>query len=305
MKTNKRNWRYWRNLGLFALLCSFIGFLFIQYIGIPYFLAYGLSHPQRQPVCCRTPADEGLAFEEVSLITEDDLTLHGWYIPATNGTAVILLHGLASNRGMMLDLGVMLAQHGYSTLLLDLRMHGESEGDVYPYGGPEIADVRAAVSFLQTRNDINPNRIGILGWSLGGQVALLSAAEIPAITAVIADGPGATDFQDWPSPTTLKEWLIVPFDFVFYQLIPWHTGVTEPIAIKEAMPNIAPRPVLLISSSVDSGSEQRRVAGFYDAAQEPKQHWHLTNVGHLGGWHTKPEAYENQVITFFNQALLD
>ncbi|KAA3665547.1 MAG: alpha/beta fold hydrolase, partial [Chloroflexi bacterium] len=209
--------RYWRNLFGFLLVCVVVGWLFVQYGYGPYALAYAHAHPNRQPVCCETPADYGFAYEDVAVETADNLTLHGWYIPSTNGAAVIALHGINSNRVSMLEPAVLLAEHGYGVFLLDLRAHGESEGDVLPFGGPEGEDVRATAVFLQSRDDVDPDRIGVIGWSLGAQTAVIAAAQHPEIKAIIADGPGATTFEDWPPPRTLDEWLFRPFDFVYYK----------------------------------------------------------------------------------------
>lgn len=298
--SHKRGWRYWRNLGLFVLGSAIVGLLVIQYLGMPVFLAYGHSHPKRLPVCCATPADVGLAYEDIALTTRDGLTLKGWYLPAQNRAAVLVLHPLAANRLATLAGAQMLARHGYGVLLLDLRAHGESEGTVLPFGGPEIEDVRAAVAYLLTRKDVDPARIGALGWSLGGQVSILGAARIPEIQAVVADGPGATTFADWPPPQTLSEWLYVPFDAMYYRVLPLYTGVAEPLSIKTAVAEISPRPLLLIGA----GSEQRRMEYFLSAAQAPKSLWIIPEAGHIDGIHQRPETYEAKIVEFFDAALL-
>ena len=298
----KRNRRYWRNLGLFTLICIIIGVLFLQYVGHPYYLAYGHSHPNSQPICCTTPADRGLVYEDVVFPTQDGLNLSGWYIPSSNEAAIILLHGIASNRIMMLDLAEVIANHGYGVLLMDLRAHGDSEGDVYPFGGPEAEDVRAAVAYLQqNRDDIDPERIGIVGWSLGAQTAIMGAYVEPGIKAIVADGPGATAFSDWPPPETVEEWYYFPYDFFYYRFLARHTAVTDPISLKEALTKITARPILFISSSVPT--EQHRVEYLFEAAQEPKSLWHIPEAGHIGGFRLQPQEYEAKVIGFFDETL--
>lgn len=302
MTIHKKGWRYWRNLALFGLGSCLIGMLFIQYVAYPYFASYGHSHPKRLAVCCETPADRGLSYEEIAFTSIDSLTLRGWYIPSKNKGAIILMHGLAANRLMMLDIATILARHDYGVLLFDLRAHGESEGDVMPYGGPEAEDVRGAVTFLQNRPDVDPERIGVMGWSLGAQVGILAAATTSEIKAVVADGPGATGFEDWPPPRTFGEGLYVPFDFVYYQVLPWHTGVREPLSLRKALPQIAPRPILLITGS---DLEQHRLEYLFEATRHPKSLWVIPEVGHLGGWNARPQEYEEKIINFFDQAILD
>ena len=297
----KRGWRYWLNLLLFALLSLILSALFLQFVAHPYLTAHGHTHPQRQPLCCQTPDDLGLDYETVSFETSDGLTLHGWYIPSQNRAAVILLHGIAASRTMMLDVAALLTEAGYGALLLDLRAHGESEGDVVPYGGPEGEDVRAAVAFLQAQDEVDPDRIGVLGWSLGAQVALIGAAQVPEVRAVVADGPGATTFEDWPNPHSAVEWWYVPYDFVFYLVLPYKSGVKDPMSLRTAVGQIAPRPLLLISGG---GLEEHRLTHFYEAAHEPKELWVVPEAGHLGAMGARPDEYRERILQLFDKYLL-
>ncbi len=298
----QRGFRYWRNLFVFTLACCTIGFCFLQYVAYPIILANGLAHPKRMAVCCQTPADFGAVYDDVSITTDDRLTLRGWYIPSRNRAAIILLHPIAANRVGTLRGAQMLSRHGYGLLLLDLRAHGESDGERLTLGGPEAQDLRAVVAYLQRRPDIDPERVGIMGWSLGAQVGILAAALEPGIKAVVADGPGAAAFEDWPVPKTLEERLYVPFDLVFYQAMPFFTGVTHPLSIRQAIGQLSPRPVLLISA--DSYFERARMEYFMDAAKEPNSLWVVQQAGHIEGISKRPAEYEEKVVDFFNKALL-
>ena len=296
----KRGRRYWRNIAIASMLAILAGVLFFFYVGHPFFLSDGYTHPKRLAVCCETPADRGLSYEDASFVTPDGLTLRGWYIHSKNDAAVVLLHGLASNRLSLLDVAAALARHGYGVLLFDLRAHGDSEGELLPFGGNEVEDVRAAVDYLQRRADVDSERIGALGWSLGAQTSLLAAARDDAIKAVVADAPCCTTFQDWPPPRNLGEALYVPYDLVFYQFLKWRTGVTEPVSVRDAMGRIAPRPILLIGG----GIEQYRLEYLLAAAGEPKSLWIIPEAGHIQGFSLRPQEYEERMARFFDQALL-
>lgn len=297
-----RSPHYWRNILLFFLASALVGFLFLQYGAYPYLLAKAHTRPHHQPICCETPADYDLDFEEVAFETADGLTLQGWYVPSKNGAAVLMMHGIGATRVMMLGVGAGLAQAGYGILLLDLRGHGTSQGDVVSFGGPEAEDVYAAVAYLQTRPEVDPDRIGALGWSLGAQVAIMGAMGDSDLKAVVADGPGATALADWPPPETLDEWLYAPFDLMYYQFLPYYSGVDDPLALVDALPLMAERPLLLISSG--DAIEQHRLEYFMEYATESTELWLIPEAGHIGGWKADPEAYETRVIQFFNQALL-
>jgi fermentation-respiration switch protein FrsA (DUF1100 family) len=128
-------------------------------------------------------------------------------------------------------------------------------------------------------------------------------AHVSDVKAGVADGPGATAREDWPPAQTLGEWFYAPFDFVFYHVQPMFTGVTEPLSIKSAVAQIAPRPLLLISSG--QAYEERRMRYFYDAAREPTSLWLVPEATHIDGLSKRPEAYEEKVVQFFDAALLD
>lgn len=299
-KQKRRVCRYWRNLGAFALLASFIGVLFILYVGHPFYLSYGWAHPKRLPVCCVTPADHNMTYEDVSFTTSDGLTLRGWYIPSNNRAAVIIIHPIGSNRIGVLEVAEVLARNGYGVLLFDLRAHGESDGEVLPFGGNEAEDVRGAADYVQTRPDVDPNRLGAMGLSLGAQVSILGAASTNAIKAVVADSPCCTAFEDWPSPESVGDWLYQPYDLIFFLMLHWRTGVSAPVSVQEAIAKISPRPILLIGG----GAERNMLKHHYDAAGDPKLLWIIPESGHINGLSVRPEEYEERIVLFFGQALL-
>ena len=76
----------------------------------------------------RTPADRGVAYEDVTFVTADGVRLSAWYVPSRNGAAVVLRHGATSTRVDTLDEAVVLAEHGYGVLATDARGHGDTRG---------------------------------------------------------------------------------------------------------------------------------------------------------------------------------
>jgi uncharacterized protein len=112
-------------------------------------------------------------------------TLHHSLDEFRRGT-VILCHGMDSNRNSekLVHLGRVLARRGIVTLRFDFAYVGESSekfADI-TYSG-EVEDLRAACSFMRDRY---AGKIGVLGSSMGGTVALLFAAEEPDIAALVA-----------------------------------------------------------------------------------------------------------------------
>jgi len=297
--TQKSKWRYWRNLISAFFVIMLIGLLIIFYIVLPIRYAEAIAQPNRAPVCCVTPADLGFNYEIVSFITMDGLTLRGWYIPSKNKAAIIISHGIGGNRMNCLAQGVALATHGYGVLLIDLRAHGESDGNKVFFGGNDIV---AAADYLKHRDDVDPNKIGAMGVSLGGLVTIQAAAIDKEIRVVVADGSAPNTIQDLPMPVMIGHWLDLPFKGVSFLI--WNLeGVTAPLSTIEAIKRIAPRPILLIAGT-QSEFEREMQRKLYAAAGEPKQLWEVTDAGHAGNWNAEPDEYEKRIVLIFNQALL-
>jgi dipeptidyl aminopeptidase/acylaminoacyl peptidase len=140
-----------------------------------------------------SPADFRLRAEDVTIVAADGVALAAWLIDAPGARApadtpvVVLLHGYPANKADMLPLADLL-HPGFTTLLVDLRYFGASGGRATTLGLRERADLRAVVDALAARGH---TRIGVFGYSLGGAVALLAAADDARIRAVVAWAPFA------------------------------------------------------------------------------------------------------------------
>ncbi len=184
-RTEERHaWRYTRR-GLYTLA----GVLTVAALVFPIGFAYVTTHTARALV----PENRlGAAYENVSFETRDGLTLKGWYVPSKNGAAVISFPG---RKGPQKP-AAMLARHGYGVLVFDRRGEGQSDGEPNAFGWGGDRDVKAAVDYLQSRSDVEPDRIGGIGLSVGGEMMLEAAAEDHDFKAVVSEGAGARAFSD-------------------------------------------------------------------------------------------------------------
>ena len=95
-------------------------------------------------------------------------------------------------------MGTFYADHGYLVLAIDVRGFGDSEGDprgeLFPLR--QVEDIRNAISYLETRDDVDVGRIGLWGTSFSGGVVLFTAAVARRIRAVISQIP-VVDGQRW------------------------------------------------------------------------------------------------------------
>ncbi len=247
-----------------------------------------------------TPGVFSMKFEDVSFITDDSIAIQGWYIPC-NGSqnAIILLHGFAVDKSDLLDIAKLLYQNGYSVLLFDFRAHGYSGGTHCSLGFHEIHDLNAAVRFLK---DLGIARIGAMGFSMGGTVVLLTAAENKHILAVISDsaylsfGSAVRDFA--------AAYYHIP-EFPFIPPIIWFAGKRlridpRTVDLTHHVSSISPRPILIIHADDDKEITVSNAHHIYQYAKEPKDLWLVKNAGHLGAHALYQYEYEQRIITFFN-----
>jgi pimeloyl-ACP methyl ester carboxylesterase len=275
--------------------------LAVFYLVVPVYGAYDATHPARVPVV-GSPADMGMAYEEVTMPAAGGITLRGWYVPSHNGAAIVAVHGSDGNRCQLLWHAQALANEGYGVLLLDLRAHGESDGTMFPVtdGSPDVA---AAVAYLRGRPEIDPERIGAVGLSLGAEVILQAGAKDRSLKALIADGASTNRIQDLlPLPPQYRLlYLAAPMWWMSDHVAAWMSGgLARPL--KEVVGDIAPRPVLFISSKAEPEPFMNR--RLHERAGPAAQLWELPDTNHVGGIFAHPGEYKQRMVSFFDAALL-
>jgi hypothetical protein len=283
--------RYVRR-GLIAV-AAFVAFIEVVF---PLAFTYTVTHVARPIV---PAADLGTAHQEVTFTTSDGLELDGWYIPSRNGAAVISFPGRKGPQAQ----ARMLARHGYGVLLFDRRGEGTSDGDGNMFGWGGEKDIHAAVEFLKGRPDVDPDRIGGIGLSVGGELMLQAAAENDDLAAVVSEG-GTTrtwseDVDQFGGPTL---WLGSPFLAMKTAGTALFSNTMPPPALKTLVPRIAPRAVFLIWSSKIPGEDLNET--YYELAVGPKEIWEIPEADHIQGITARPREYERRVVDFFDSALL-
>jgi|RhiMethySRZTD1v2_1073278.scaffolds.fasta_scaffold60248_3 uncharacterized protein len=290
-----RAWRYGRRLLIAAGVVVAAGVVFL-----PTSVAYVVTHTAR----AETPqANLGAAFEDVQFRTTDGLLLQGWYIPSKNGAAVIAFPGRSGPQKQ----ARMLARHGYGVLLFDRRGEGESDGDPNAFGWGGERDLYAAAAYLRSRPDLDPNRIGAIGLSVGGEMLIHAAAHSDAFAAVVSEGASGQSLRDELANPGLRDRLLdLPAQISLVAAMTVFTDQLPPPSLKSEVAKIAPAAVFFVyGERGQGGSEEKPNQGFYEAAREPKQLWGVPKGQHIAGITTQPEEYERRVIGFFDAALLN
>jgi len=139
------------------------------------------------PVRAHVAAPAG--YEDVWFETATGVRLHGWFMRAADAApgevrpAVLHVHGNAGFIGMHDLYSSYLRDEGVHVLVFDYRGYGESD-DLKPDRAGVLEDTRAALAYLHTRDDVDGERLGVFGQSLGVAFAIPAAAEDPGVRAV-------------------------------------------------------------------------------------------------------------------------
>lgn len=148
-----------------AALAAYAGIILLAYLAqerLIYFPSKALMG---------SPEQIGLAYESVWIRTEDQVRIHGWFVPTANARQTVLfLHGNAGNISHRLQSLRLFNALGLSVLIVDYRGYGNSEGKTDEQGTYRDAD--AAWRYLTQTRELAPESIVVFGRSLGGAVAV-------------------------------------------------------------------------------------------------------------------------------------
>jgi pimeloyl-ACP methyl ester carboxylesterase len=161
--------------------------LFLGYLGVGLLVVLRMTGPRRRSPWA-TPASVGLEYEEVEVLSTDEIRLSSWWVPAEDSTrAAVLVPGWGGYKFEEHLLQTLPLYHdaGYSVLMLDLRAQGESEGKRRTLGYREVRDVRGALAWLRRRG-YAPAQVVLHGWSMGSATAL-RAAPGTGVAAVVEE----------------------------------------------------------------------------------------------------------------------
>lgn len=182
--------------------------------------------------------------------------------------AVIVLHGFGSHKASHRGFGEFLQQNGFVGLTLDLRGHGDSEGELDDHA---LDDVLAATDWLASRPEVDTQRLAVRGSSLGGMYAIHAAARDQRLKAVVAIATAPERvllvslnprqvrqrIKEWGLEVRVKSERLMSF--------------LKTYDVFAAVRQISPRGLLLIHAEGDTTVPVRWSRELYAAAAEPKR----------------------------------
>ncbi len=153
-----------------------------------------------------TPADARMDYEDVSIVTADGVTLHGWYIAGQSPRVLLFFHGNAGNISHRLDSIRQFRNLWLSVLIIDYRGYGQSDGRTTESGTYRDAD--ATWRYLTETRGVRPDNVVIFGRSLGGSIAArLAAHQRPLALIVESSFTSVPDIAQELYPWLPARWL--------------------------------------------------------------------------------------------------
>ncbi len=298
--------RIWRSVAVAAGLSA--AALASASAGMGYYVARKLTAPN--PIgpmddFTMTPFETGVDWEDIRIPTANpERPLVGWWFPRPETKRVII--GCAGYRGSKSDLigiGSALWRAGFNVLLFDYHGHGAYRGSPVTLAFRELHDFFAALDYTLDR--VPGARIGLIGFSMGGAIAILGAAQRPEVRVVVADSPFATH-HDVVSHNIQQVIRIPgqPFAAISDYFLLRSAGYRgRDVAPLRVVNKLAGRPLLLIHGDDDGMIPISHAHRLFAAAHEPKELWIAPGANHCGAYFLDRPAYCQRVINFFAQGL--
>jgi len=244
--------------------------------------------------------------QSINFESSDGLKLAGVFIQGSNNATVVLLHGYGRSKEQLLPQAKFLNRAGYNIFMFDFRGSGESEGKYITFGRREVRDLVGAIEYLKTRSDVDMSNIGLLGFSMGGAVALMKSGDLPEIKAIAISSSYAQfktviwhNFQRY-----LRGIPFFPMGYFTLWIIKYRTGCYLPtIAPVKYIHKLKARPLMIMHSAYDKRIPIENAMEFYRKAPWLKEFWLVRKAHHDDIYNITKDQYEEKITSFFNKYL--
>jgi len=238
--------------------------------------------------------------EEISYSVQDLGARDGWFFPGLKSAPTILLcPGYEEGREELLPLATALQEQEYNVALVEFTGNG-SKGIETTLGYREVQELRAALSALAQRTDVDQSRFGLWGTNLGSYAALSLAESDPRVRAIAVESV-------YERPQEMLRILVNRYGIGSLPLLPnfaekgfdWlnyrDAGVPP---LSQRLPRLAGVPKLFIEAG-DEPVLAKITGRLFLASPEPKEEVTLPRGKYAGMLDEEKRSYENRIASFF------
>ena len=254
--------------------------------------------------------------------TNEGFNIQGWLVPPAKVEAdkkypmVVLIHGGPSgvttsewpaSFGMSRAIIAALSARGYYVLLPNPRgSYGQGEeftrANVKDFGGGDLRDDLAGVDAAIKKYPIDPNRLGVTGWSYGGFMTMWTVTQTNRFHAAVA-GAGIANWQSYYGQNLIGQWMIPFFGASVYD----DPAVYEKSSPIRFIKNVK-TPTLVIAGERDAECPSAQSYEFWHALKTLGVPTHLIVYPGEGHLFIKPEHQVDrmeQTVGWFDKYLKD
>jgi hypothetical protein len=291
--------------------------LFILYtaaaVACGIFLAEFTLHLPRRPVRHEEKASAIVrdqfhtTLQDVSTTTGDGTQLKAWFVEPqnSNGSFVILLHGVTDNREGVAGFAPVFLQAGYTVLIPDSRAHGESGGEIATYGLRERYDIRQWTEWLKQGE--TTGCVYLFGESMGAAIALQATEVDPGLCAVAVESPFSTfreiAYDRMAQHTPFGTWFWRSAGRPVLEIALTYARFRYEIDLTNASPKDAMEhsrvPALLIAGTADRNIPMRHSAELVRTSGSHAQMWVVNGADHGGAVSVAHDEFQRRILQWF------
>jgi pimeloyl-ACP methyl ester carboxylesterase len=288
----------WYSKSIAALL-ALAFFTFVAAAIISGFVVYNIVTPRSgsQPINLATFPGHP---EEISYSVERTGTRDGWFFPGLKSApTIVLCPGYGEGREELLPLATALQEQGYNVTLIQFT--GDNAKKIEStLGYSEVQQLRAALSVLAQRTDVDKSRFGLWGTNMGSYAALSLAESDPRIRGIalesVYDRPQEmlrilVNRYGIGSLPLLPSFAEKAFDWLNYK----DAGVPP---LSQRLSRLAGVPKLFIQAS-DNPDLAKTTAQLFVLSPEPKEQVTIVRGNYAGMLDEEKRTYENRIASFF------
>ena len=224
----------------------------------------------------------------------------GWFFPGLKSAPSILLcPGYGGSREELLPLATALQDHEYNVFLFDFDRHGSTSG-YSTFGFRELNELRAAISVLASRQDVDRSRFGLWGTNMGAYTAMALAESDPRVRALavesIYDRPqdmvqllgSRYGLASLPLLRNFAKDSFLLINYRDWRTPPLSAQTSRLSGVSKLFLEAADEPVLMDSTHQ-----------LFLESPEPKEEVVLSHGNYAGMLDDDKRTYENRIVSFF------
>ncbi len=287
------------------MLITIIILLFVI-IGFTLFLA-SYSYKFKKEENKYTPAKYGFDFEEIKIPTKNDKNLYAWWVPAENlnneiKPTIILVHGWSRNIDRTMAFIKKLHPAGYNLIAFDSRCHGKSDDDKFSSMVKFMEDIRATIDFSEKLPNVDTDRIGVLGLSIGGAASIYAASLDKRIKSVVTVGAFSHPSRVMEVEFKKRKIPYYPFIWLIFKYMEFRIGATFDEIAPSNNIDQTNASIFLIHGVDDATAPVSHADQLYNAGNpENVELWKIEGKGHSDCNH-HPEFWK-KVLDFYKTSL--